>query len=142
MNLPKDKLTLENVTIKPYVGQHFYVVEINNAARYNGGEQFYGIVTKVGKKYFTVTWKIEYEFLGEQRTYTNSEQFHIDSLEQKTDCSPSLKLYSSEKEEEDEKLTNEIYALLRNEFNYGYNKNNHSLETLKSVAELLKLEME
>lgn len=130
MNSPKEKPDLESVVIKPYVGQTFYIVEVGNAARYNGGRQFEGVVTKVGHKYFTVSWEFPYK---------QQEQFCIDSLKQKTEYSATLKLYPSKQNFEDEKLSQKICAAIRDKFGYGYNRGNYTLETLKVVSVLLQL---
>jgi hypothetical protein len=98
--------------IKP--GQKFYVKFINNAARVNPDGGYDAVVSKVGRKYFTLS--------VENNIYFERDiKFRIEDLEQETNYSSDYKLYNSREEYDKRtlkpKLIQEIQKLL-NSFTY------------------------
>lgn len=110
---------------KPTVGQTLYSLNIGNSARGTPQVLTPVIVTKVGRKYFTV---------GED---WQAVEYHIENWRQKTDYSATSYLYESEKEYHDEKEAAQILDMLRDTFQYRMRAGNIPLEKLRAIRDIL-----
>ena len=90
-------------------GQKFYVKFINNAARLNPDGGYDAVVSKTGRKYFTLS--VENVIYFER-----DNKFRIEDLEEESNYSPDYKLYNSRDEYDNRtlkpKLIQEIEKLL------------------------------
>ena len=110
---------------KPEVGETLYSLNVGNAARRTPQVLTPVVVTKVGRKYFTV---------GEGYA---ARQFHISDWTEKTEYSAVVALYESEQELEDEKESARLRKELGKAFEYGQNRNELTLDTLRQMHGLL-----
>jgi len=106
---------------KPTVGQILYSVPIRRRQSDPKEEPTPAIVTKVGRKYFTI------------REGWEATQFHITNWLEKGEYSANERLYESVQAYEDKIESTSILKELRQEFdNYG-GKTNISLPALKTI---------
>lgn len=111
---------------KPKLGQTLYSLNVGNAARNTPQKLTPMIVTKVGRKYFT---------LGEGYA---SVQFHLSDWRENSSYSPNHRLYESEEDYENEKEKGEISQMICDSFQYGRNNKDLSLDSLRSIAKILE----
>ena len=111
----------------PKVGQTVYSLNVGNAARHNEQVLTPVVVTKVGRKYFTV---------GEGWRAT---QFHISDWSEKTEYSPCAALYESEQEWLDEKESGDLCREIARAFEYGKNSRDLPLSSLREIGKILGL---
>lgn len=115
------------------VGQKVYVELHSNAKRYSNIAYEEWDVISIGRKYVTATKSEnghEYKFGEHNLSYGG--------LKQKTDYSVDYTLYPN-KEILLNKIKSEVlFSKLMLGFKY-YNKNNYSLEQLKSICEILEI---
>ena len=105
------------------VGQTVYLEPRGNAAR-RSKEIQQAVVSKVGRKYFTVE---------------DGRQFHLDSgVHNAGQFTGEWKAYESLEEIENKRLANSLHDKIKKEFSAHQAK--HSLSDLKAVAEILKIE--
>jgi hypothetical protein len=112
--------------IKPEVGQILYRLNVGNAARHVEQKLTPVRVTKVGRKYFTCA--------SEGSRF--GTEYHLEDWTEKTEYSPDSALYSSQQAWEEEKESRELIKKIRDEFNYGNNKN-FNLNKLRGIAKIL-----
>jgi hypothetical protein len=110
----------------PKVGQTVYSLNTGNAARNVEQRLTPVIVTKVGRKYFTV---------GEGWQAT---EYNLENWVEKTIYSPSSCLYISEQEYAEENEAAEICELLYKTFKHGHNILKVPLASLRKLAEIIK----
>ena len=110
------------------VGQTLYSLNVGNSAR--GCEQKLTPceVTKIGRKYFEITFKDHWRPIV----------FHIDTWSEKTEYSSDYYLYVNPQEWEDEKESERIYTELLKHFTGYSNHGKISLEKLKQIEAILK----
>ena len=113
-----------NVTI----GQTLFMLNIGNAARNREHVLTEVTVSKVGRKYFTVTI--------DGRSYFDLS-FHIDTWSQKTEYSQDYCLYETKQEWEDEKESLKLYNKIKSSFNYSNNIKNLPLTSLKEIVSII-----
>lgn len=116
---------------KPKVGDKLFLVDAGNRARtYN--KQRYCEVTKVGRKYFTVTY-------GE-KPYETEVEFHLDTRRQRTEYSQGYTLYESEQEWADEIEKSKLAREISNVFRYiGYKS--FTVSQLREVCKVLNMQI-
>lgn len=115
------------------VGDTFWVVaEGINSGRYNQSkglppDQYEGIVTKVGRKYFTVKF-----------SYLEAE-FEIDSLKHKTEYCSDYHLYASKESYDTLVESRKQLKVVRGYFDTfgGHRKGNMSPEQLKTIYDII-----
>lgn len=110
----------------PKVGQRLFSLNVGNAARRVPQVLTPVIVTKVGRKYFTVKRDEQYAF---------GTEFWIEDWRQKTEYSNDHALYETEQEWLDEKETFSLLDDIRKAFDYGMGRT-IPLENLRKIAEL------
>jgi hypothetical protein len=115
---------------KPKVGQTLYSLNVGNAARGVQQKLTPVKVIKVGRKYFTCRPEGGSRWL--------EMQYYLDRWNEKSDYSANSVLYSNPQEWEDEKEAAEICHFIYKFFNYGLNRTNVPLETLRKIKEMLK----
>ena len=93
----------------PTIGQTLYSLNVGNAARRIPQTLKPVVVTKVGRKYFTV---------GEGWRAT---EYHLHDWREKSDYMANSRLYASEQEYADEKETSEICGRIAKAFEHGKN---------------------
>lgn len=116
--------------MKPEVGQRVFHLNIGNAARNRKQKLTPYVVTKVGRKYFTAAPEG-----NDNRLMEN--QYCIDSWFEKTDYSASSRLYATEQEWHDEQEINVLCREFRNTFEYGRNKENLPLPSLRAIKTII-----
>ena len=115
----------------PVLGEELYVRETGNVARYDGGVGYFGTVTKIGRKYFTVAFN----------SRTDGIQFHIDTWVEKSNCSANYILHESHSHWMDEQ-NREIYRhAMREAFDWA-NSKHYTLEQYRKVSKTLNLDVE
>jgi phosphotransferase system IIA component len=113
---------------KPTVGQRLFSLHIGNISR-NGPQALTPVVvTKIGRKYFTVE--------NEERL-RNTTEFHVEGWMQKTDYSADYALYESEQQYADEKEARTICDKIGKAFECGRNFKNINIETLRKIEALI-----
>lgn len=85
-------------------------------------------VTKVGRKYFTVSLDPKSRFGTEHR---------VEDWSEKTDYTASTVLYESEQQWADEKESCELCGKISNAFHYGRNNKNLNLEKLRLICGII-----
>ena len=113
---------------KPVVGQKLYSLNVGNASRRTVQKLTPVIVKKVGRKYFTCS----------PEGFDYRTQYHLDDWSEKSDYSAVSRLYESKQAWEDEKEAAMICKRLHCYFDYGRNRKNLSLETVKKVLEIIE----
>lgn len=111
---------------KPIVGETLFSLNIGNAARYRPQELTLVIVSKVGRKYFTV------------REGYKAKEFHLSTWEEKTEYAPNHKLYESEQEWLDEAEIKQICEQIYRAFEYGKNKKQLPISALREIERLIQ----
>jgi len=115
---------------KPVVGQTLYSLNVGNAARNCETELTPVVVTKVGRKYFDVSAK---DNRGTYRLGT----YYIEAWKERTNYSTNSRLYESEQEWLDEREVHKLCRKAYEAFEYGHNRKNLSLETLRAINKLI-----
>ena len=87
------------------------------------------IVSKVGRKYFTVTDK--------SKLYSETQYF-IETWKEKYGFSVQSILYVNEQEYIDEKESDELYKKIREAFKGYKNSGTFTLDRLKNIIEIIK----
>lgn len=111
---------------KVTVGMRLFSLNIGNAARRSPQVLTPVVVSKVGRKYFTVKTDDKYGFETEYR---------LDDWGENTGgyCANS-KLYTSEQELADESESHNLCSKIADVFKYGNNTKNLNLETLRLIV--------
>lgn len=107
------------------VGMRLFSLNVGNAARHCEQVLTPVVVTKVGRKYFTVKNEVGYGF---------ESTHNIGDWSEKTDYTARCALYESEQEWADEKETRSLSGKISEAFKYGNNSKNLSLETLRMIV--------
>lgn len=110
---------------KPQVGQTLYSLNIGNNARYCEQRLIPVVVSKVGRKYFTVK---------QARPYSMETEYHLDDWVEKTEYCPNSRLYISEQEWAEEKEARELCQHFADVFRYGRNSYNLPIDALRAIA--------
>ena len=113
---------------KVTVGQRLFSLNIGNAARRAKQVLKPVIVTKVGRKYFTVKTEDQYGF---------ETEYCLENWCENTKYSPDSKLYEKEQQWEDEKEISVICEKIRRAFEYGKNNQNIDLEKLRMIFSIV-----
>jgi hypothetical protein len=114
---------------RPVVGQTLYSLNVGNAARHGEQKLTPLVVKSVGRKYFTCG--------RDGGTKWSDVEFHLDDWSQKTEFCRDYQLYASAQEWADEKESHGLCYQLWRAFEYGHNRHNVSLPTLRKIAKLL-----
>jgi hypothetical protein len=114
---------------KPIVGEQLFALNVGNRARHTEQKLTPVVVKSVGRKYFVC---------GEEGSNWQDTQFHLDSWEQKTECSADCCLYETEQKWEDEKEIDKSCRIIWQAFEYGHNRKNLSLETIRKIIVLIQ----
>lgn len=117
--------------MKPKVGDKLFLVDAGNRAMtYNN--QRYCEVTKVGRKYFTVTY-------GE-KPYETEVEFHLDTRRHRTEYTDAYTLYESEQAWVDEIEKSKLAREISNVFRYiGYKS--FTVSQLREVCKVLNIQI-
>lgn len=116
---------------KPIVGQVLYSLNIGNAAGRGQEQKLTKVyVTKVGRKYFSCGGKAEYSDWN--------QKYYISDWGEKTIYCEDSRLYETEQEYYDEKETKNICRKIRDAFEYGDNRNNIILESLREILRIIE----
>ena len=94
----------ESMKTKPVIGQTLYKLNIGNRARRVKQELTPVVVTKVGRKYFSVCKE---EHLDSPHMHT---RFHLETWGQSTNYSADWALYTSEAEWEEERDAEKLWS--------------------------------
>jgi len=115
---------------RPQVGQILYRLNIGNNARHREQVLLPVIVTKVGRKSFTVK---------RMDGYAIESEHYIDGWREVSDFIPGWQLYTSEQAWSDEKEQCQLIRKLQQEFTQQgfYHSSKFPLETLRQVAAIL-----
>ena len=112
---------------RPEVGQILYSLNIGNAAR-NAEQKLTEVeVVSIGRKYFTV----------KRSNFGLEAKYHLDDWAEKTDYSPTSRLYESKIDYEDDRESKEICKMLSSCFEYGRNRKDLSIEDLRKIREII-----
>lgn len=115
---------------KPILGEELYLVDVGNRARRNMGQQRTCTVSKIGRKYFTVSYKSSSDYVWEA-------VFTLDEWHEKTDYSAQYSLYESEQEYKDTLEASKWKQAFSKRFQYGGGRN--TLKQLKEAAAILNI---
>lgn len=118
---------------KPILGERLFVLNVGNSARNTPQILNPVIVSKVGRKYFTV------ENDSEDRC-NQPLQFQIADWLQVTEYSADYVLYETEQHHADERESLELARVIRNEFSDSWRAPKQTLETLRKIHTLIKPE--
>lgn len=110
---------------KVIVGQRLYSLNVGNNARHREQVLTPVVVSKVGRKYFTVKTEGQYALETEYR---------IEDWRENHEYCANSALYETEQEWADEKETRAICEKIWKAFEYGHNRQNLNLETLRTIA--------
>lgn len=121
---------------KPKVGDKFFLVDIGNRARF-AAKQRYCEVTKVGRKYFTVTYS---EWTQGGSEYKIEVEFIIETFRQRTEYSAGYALYESEQEWNDEIEKIKLARGIAQAFQYS-NYKSLTLAQLREVGKILDIKI-
>lgn len=110
----------------PQVGQRLFSLNVGNSARNVPQVLTLAIVTKVGRKYFTVKRDDQYAF---------ETEFWIEDWRQRTEYTPDFVLYATEQAWLAEKEISSLVTSIRQRFDYGGGRS-VPLENLRKIAEL------
>ena len=116
---------------KPVVGERLLSLNIGNSARHAGQKLTPVIVSKVGRKYFYAI----------KEGYRLETKYHIDSWVESTNFCANSKLYESAEDWNNEKLKSDLLQALFDAFDVYSKKEEYTLEQLKSVCEILNIEV-
>jgi hypothetical protein len=121
---------------KPILGERLFVLNVGSAARNTPQTLRPVIVSKVGRKYFTVENEV-----GEGRGgWKYPLQFNISDWIQVTEYSPDYVLYETEQELADERESRELSVIIRSAFECTWKPSPFPLETLRKIHALIKPE--
>lgn len=114
---------------KPTVGQTIYSLNVGNS--YSNVPQVLtpGVVQKVGRKYFTVSFGP-----GHLKTV----DFHLEDWREKTDYTARHKLYENEQAREDEVITRQLSGIIGDAFRHGHNIHKLPLDKLRQIVSILR----
>jgi hypothetical protein len=110
----KEKLT---------VGQELFKLNIGNMARNVAQKLTPVVVTKIGRKYFSV----------KSHGYIYETDFLLEDWTEKTEFTANACLYKNEQEWSDEKESAMICKAIWKAFEYGQNRNNVDLPKLRMI---------
>ena len=111
----KEKLT---------VGQELFKLNIGNNARRDVAQKLTPVVvTKIGRKYFSV----------KDHGYNFETAFSLEDWTEKTEYTANVCLYKNEQEWSDEKEEAMLCKAIWNAFEYGRNRNNVELPKLRMI---------
>ena len=110
---------------KPTIGETLYSLNVGNAARNTPQVLTPLKVTKVGRRYFTLSegWR--------------DVQFHLSDWVEKSDYTPSHRIYETEQSYKDEKEEREISNRIYRAFEYGSNTHKIPLPKLREIDQML-----
>lgn len=111
---------------KPEIGDTLYSLNVGNEARNREQKLTPVTVSKVGRLYFTI----------KNGPYRET-QFRISNWREKTDFMPNQELYSSEQDYADKIESDEISIEIWKAFDYGVNRNEIPLLTLREIKRLI-----
>lgn len=114
---------------KPKLGDKLFLVDTENRSRFHR-EKRHCEVTKVGRKYFTVSWSDD--------TWEREAEFVIETFRQKTEYSDDFTLYESEQEWADSVECRKCVDAIRKAFSYGVRKD-LTVDQLREVVKILGL---
>ncbi len=118
---------------KPEVGQKLFMLSVRGGARHCMPILTPVVVTKVGRKYFSVAPTAERSHL--------EVEFRLEGWRQHTEYSPRYFLYETEQEYLDKKERDEHLEAFRKVFcNLGGTARSLSLPTLRKIAEAIALD--
>src|SRR6185503_14529235 len=109
---------------KVTVGQKLFRLNVGNNARFRPQVLTPVVVTKVGRKYFTT--KNEERWL--------ETEYRLEDWIENNEYNSNSVLYASKQEYEDEKKIGRICNMIAETFQYGRNRKNLSVETLRAIA--------
>jgi len=113
---------------KPTVGQTLYRLNVGYAARQKLTTV---VVTKVGRKYFTVT-------KDPDRRFPIETQYQLDTWEGNSKYSLGAKLYETEQEWKDEKEARALSKTIGAAFEYGRNVSAQPLDALRRIMAIIE----
>ena len=116
---------------KPVVGQTLYSLNVGNAARNCETKLTPVVVTKVGRKYFYTHDESRGDTFGHMT-------YNVVDWREKTNYSAHSKLYESKQTWLDEREAHKLCRKVHEAFEYGHNRKNLSLETLRAIDKLIK----
>lgn len=116
---------------KPKVGDILFLVDVGNRTCGTGGKQRDCIVSKVGRKYF---------YIKERPDYQYEIQFYIDTRREKTEGSSNYALYENRQAWEEENEANLYRTLFRETFDYSWRRK-FTLIQLKNAALALNIQL-
>ena len=117
---------------KPILGERLFVLNVGNAARNTPQTLTPVIVSKVGRKYFTVE--------NEGDGWKHPTEFYIVDWQQVTEYSVDSVLYETEQELADERESRELSGTIRSAFENSRKPSAFPLETLRKIHALIKPE--
>ncbi len=114
---------------KPKVGQKLFSLNIGDRARRQPQVLTPVVVTKVGRKYFTV---------ANEQHQALQQEYHLENWRECYECGSACScLYESEQEWLDEKEARRICGTLGEVFCYGANKAGLSLKALRQIEMIM-----
>jgi hypothetical protein len=113
---------------KPTLGQRVFSLNINNNARHVPQVLRPATVSKVGRKYFSVTL---------DGRYSMEREYQIENWRERTFYSACTKLYASEQEYADETETAVIWGQLKNVFS-TYTPSGFDLPRLRKIIAIVR----
>lgn len=116
---------------KPKVGQRLYRLNIGNNARHCTQKLTPVVVSKVGRKYFTVK---------QEGPYAMESEHHIIGWYEKSEFSANYALYESAQAWDDEKEAVEICKRIAEHFQYGRNRANLPIDALRTIMGIVEEE--
>lgn len=118
---------------KPTLGQTLYRLNVGNNARQCPQVLTPVVVSKVGRKYFTVR---------KEGQYALESTHHVDGWYERTEYSANYALYESEQAWEDEEEARILCGRIGEVFHYGHNKANLTLASLRTIMSIIERERE
>lgn len=113
---------------KVTVGQKLFSLNVGNAARHRVQILTPVVVTKVGRKYFTVKTDDKYGF---------ETEYNLEDWEENTEYTRNSVLYETEQQWYDEKELGAICQHISKAFEHGRNQRNLSIGTIRAISELI-----
>ena len=118
---------------KPKIGQIIYSLNIGNAAFRRPPKLTPYVVTKVGRKYFTIRARYD-------KTDHTDTRFHLENWQEVTNYSASHRLFETKEEYENNLAEQTICAELYDSFLYGRNNRRLPLSTLRKLMAIIEQE--
>lgn len=112
-----------------FVGKKMFSLNVGNAAR--GAKQVLTpvVVSRVGRKYFTVQTDDKWRF---------ETEYHLDTWAEKTEYTANSELYETEQDLLDEEESSSICLEIEQCFKYGINNKNIPLDSLRKIHSIIK----